>query len=144
MLQVHALRPHVLGTKGAFLSGRWSAERSWPFSSGVLQQGAHIPEAAPLGGEALRTRDPFLAALTLFPRWVGGPSQSGCCFVRFAGPSFRLCPDVAHGYLQTGCRWDFRAPVPGKAEGTVGFAGMWAWAAPGCLHHGGAGEPLEG
>lgn len=31
--QLHAPRPHVLGTKGAFLSGRWSAEGYWPFSS---------------------------------------------------------------------------------------------------------------
>lgn len=106
-LWLHAPRPHVLGTKGALLSGRWSAERSWPFSSGIPQQGAQIPGTAPGRAEALRTGDSFLAALTLFPRrGGGGPSQVRCWLVRFAGPSLRLCPDVAHSCQQAGCRWD--------------------------------------
>uniref|UniRef100_G3QFW0 Neuronal calcium sensor 1 n=1 Tax=Gorilla gorilla gorilla TaxID=9595 RepID=G3QFW0_GORGO len=40
---------------------------------------------------------------------VGGPFQSGCCFVRFAGDSFKLSPDVAHSRQQV----DFLGPCAG-------------------------------
>lgn len=88
-------RPPCVWNKGGFPEWVQPAERSWPFSSGILQQGAHTPVAAARRGEAPRTRDSTLASPALFPSWVGSPFHFGSRFVGFAGPPFSLCPDVA-------------------------------------------------
>lgn len=121
-------RPPCAWNKGGFPEWAQPAERSWPFSSGILQQGAHTSVAAPRRGEALRPRDSTLASHTLFPRWVGSPFHFGYRFVRLAGPPFRLCLDVAHSFQQAGLPG---LPCPGRQRapwalsGAVGLGHTW-------------------
>lgn len=122
--------------RGGFPEWVQPAARCWPFSSGILQQGARTPVAAPRRGEAPRTRGSTLAARALFPRWVGRPFHFGSRFVGFAGPPFRLCPDVAHSFQQA--RLPSRAPVPRGGRGHCGLCReLWVWATPEYLCHGG-------
>ncbi|XP_023388738.1 neuronal calcium sensor 1 isoform X6 [Pteropus vampyrus] len=85
-------RPPCAWNKGGFPEWAQPAERSWPFSSGILQQGAHTPVAAPRRGEALRPRDSTLASHTLFPSYgERSPAVMGRSRLREARALARGC-----------------------------------------------------
>lgn len=137
-----APRPHVLRTKGAFLSGRKSARRYWSFSSGILQRGAHIPVAAPSSAEAPRTGT---LSFLLLPSFLGGggggqggggrrwPRLAAFCEISWVFPRAlsRCGPWLSADWLQVGLS---RLLGPGRQRAPRALTGGVSLGCTGCPH----------